>query len=303
MKRRSAQTGYKGQAGQALAEFNVAAVFVLVPVFLVIPLVAKYIDVRHTAVQSARYTAWERTVWFEPSTTPKASDAPFRSQAQIERAADARILGMGGRPVTQNDWGRDITDGELNPYWKDPAANPLVSVAANSAMADQLNEQEVPSRAYVVFDGLQRLEDMVNEGTNYVANIFGVTAPRMDLVGKYHFEGFYRTETRIPVNNVPRVASFGQGGGVFENLNLVMQGQAALIADGWAASDRSQFAAWTDDYVPTRALRAGFEPIQRVISIMHPEVSPGNLEMGYIDTNAVPTSDIAPECPNGICNY
>ena len=47
-----------------MIELLIAAGFVLVPLFLAIPLLGKYLDLRASAVQTARYAAWERTVWY-----------------------------------------------------------------------------------------------------------------------------------------------------------------------------------------------------------------------------------------------
>lgn len=52
------------QRGQAMVEAIVAAALVMVPLFLAIPIIAKYQDIRVHVVQGARYAAWERTVWF-----------------------------------------------------------------------------------------------------------------------------------------------------------------------------------------------------------------------------------------------
>ena len=47
--------------GQAMTELTVASAWILVPLFLLIPLLGKYIDLRHTAIQAARYATWERS--------------------------------------------------------------------------------------------------------------------------------------------------------------------------------------------------------------------------------------------------
>ena len=51
------------QKAQALTEFIITAAFVLVPLFLMVPLIAKYIDIKHATINAARYQAWEYTVW------------------------------------------------------------------------------------------------------------------------------------------------------------------------------------------------------------------------------------------------
>jgi hypothetical protein len=47
-----------------MIEAVIACALVLVPLFLAIPILAKYQDIRFHVVQGARYAAWERTVWF-----------------------------------------------------------------------------------------------------------------------------------------------------------------------------------------------------------------------------------------------
>ena len=53
------------QRGQAMTEFVISATYVLIPLFIAIPLLAKYIDIKQASVQAARYAAWEYTVWYD----------------------------------------------------------------------------------------------------------------------------------------------------------------------------------------------------------------------------------------------
>ena len=318
-------------SGQALAEFNVAAVFVLMPVFLLIPLVGKYIDLRHTAVQSARTVAWERTVWFERSTNgtdtvPVASTAPARSNSEVQRAAVARLLGNGSRPLQAQDWGTDMTDSELNPFWRDHRGDRLVTLAPNDSINTQGPDQPLPSTGYREMARLDEVDDSINGVLSYgntiknqiesLASSLGLPLdlpgiPSVNIFRKFHFEGFYAPVTRLPVNNVEGLASFGEPGGVFDDLNLVMSGQAALIADGWTAEGSAQFAEWVDDYVPTKALKPFLTPFQELASYrapvlgvsLAPELAPGKLRIGYVHMGPVPTSDIIPACPDGLCSY
>lgn len=45
------------ERGQAMTEFLISASFVLVPLFLGISLLGKYIDIKHAGIQAARYQA------------------------------------------------------------------------------------------------------------------------------------------------------------------------------------------------------------------------------------------------------
>ena len=51
-----------------MTEFLICASFVLIPLFLGLSMLAKYIDIKQAAVQAARYEAWEYTVWYATDT-------------------------------------------------------------------------------------------------------------------------------------------------------------------------------------------------------------------------------------------
>ena len=52
------------ESGQAMTEFQICAAYVLIPLFLMVPLLAKYIDIKHATISAARYQAWEYTAWY-----------------------------------------------------------------------------------------------------------------------------------------------------------------------------------------------------------------------------------------------
>ena len=62
----SSKAAYKrrqlpAQAGQALTEFLVVAL-ALIPLFLLIPMIAKYQDIGHSTQMASRYAAFEATI-------------------------------------------------------------------------------------------------------------------------------------------------------------------------------------------------------------------------------------------------
>jgi len=60
------------QTGQAMPEFIVFALFVMVPVFLAIPVLGKIADMNQKTVLASRYGAWERTI-ATPTAKPEAT--------------------------------------------------------------------------------------------------------------------------------------------------------------------------------------------------------------------------------------
>ena len=57
--------------GQAMAEFVVMTAGCLLLLFVLVPVVAKLSDMSYKAQELARYTAWERTVWYNSSSLLK----------------------------------------------------------------------------------------------------------------------------------------------------------------------------------------------------------------------------------------
>ena len=110
------------QSGQAMTEFNITAMFLLVPLFLIIPLIGKYIDIRHSSVQTARTAAWERTVWFEQENWPRdAGRAQFKSERDIERVATMRSMADTDKTFNIADWRTDIENEQINLHWRNHA--------------------------------------------------------------------------------------------------------------------------------------------------------------------------------------
>ena len=76
-------SGKSGQSGQAMTEMVIAASFVLIPLFLLIPWLGKYIDLQQSAIQAARYEAWEYTVWYNDVATEAPAGAVDQNGSQI----------------------------------------------------------------------------------------------------------------------------------------------------------------------------------------------------------------------------
>ena len=319
------QPKYK-QQGQAIAEFNVTAAFLLVPLFVLIPLTGKYIDMKQSSVQAARYMAWERTVWFENA--PKyTSTAAVKSAAQIEKETISRLFGNTDRLVSSSDK-NTLDDSEVNLLWKDNAGRNLVETDNVSAKFPD-GDEALPSAAYKAFDITTNLLDT---GANLVGNklvdgldwfnkqankYLGIAPikplpkkPLFDITSKFHFEGYYRPEVKIAVNNLPYMK-------VFDSLDLEMVSHAAIVTDAWYAAgnegkskEDTQFAKWTDSFVPFAIVRKPFSYAQDIFSYKYgilpsiaPELAKDKLIFGYVDTDPVKDSSEIPDCPGGLCAY
>ncbi len=95
-----------------MTEFVIAAAFVLLPLFVFIPMFGKYIDMKHSAIQAARYQAWEYTVWYNDIDDRgilenfNSGDAGFiipeKTQAETLNEARVRTMSRVGFYETDN---------------------------------------------------------------------------------------------------------------------------------------------------------------------------------------------------------
>lgn len=147
-------SGKSRQSGQAMTEMVIAASFVLVPCFLLIPLLGKFIDLNHSTIQAARYEAWEYTVWYNDVNTEAPVNAvdknnsliamPEKSIVELQAEARQRFFSReayssdpGERDlINEGTW--DITD--ANPLWQDHLGNSLL---ANTVEIDSFVESSV----------------------------------------------------------------------------------------------------------------------------------------------------------------
>lgn len=102
--------------GQSIVEFLVLAL-VLVPLFLTLPLLGKYLDLAHATEQAARYAAFETTV--------SGPAAPARTEARLAAEIRQRFFSTSDAPIRTGASVGD-THAERNPLWSDHRGQPLI---------------------------------------------------------------------------------------------------------------------------------------------------------------------------------
>lgn len=132
--RRSART----QRGQSLLEFIVLAL-VLVPAFIALPLLGKYLDLAHATELAARYVVFESTVTRSgPSTF---SDEQWA--AQVRR----RFFSRAEAPIKSGDVAGDF-DAHRNPLWTDHRGQALLPTFATDVRVEsRLRSHAAPATA------------------------------------------------------------------------------------------------------------------------------------------------------------
>lgn len=116
--------------GQSTVEFLVLAV-VLLPLFLIVPLLGKQLDIAQTAASASRYVAFEGTV------RHGSSQPPWKSDAQLADEVRRRFFSASTAPVKTDDVAGDFA-AHRNPLWTDHRGDALLpSFAANVGAASR----------------------------------------------------------------------------------------------------------------------------------------------------------------------
>ena len=103
--------------GQALTEFIVLSL-VLVPIFLLLPMIGKYQDIAHQAQMASRYAAFDAMI-------DNGTTAPWKPEAQLADEVRRRFFTNPDAPIKTLDVAGE-TDNYHNPMWVDPAGKYLI---------------------------------------------------------------------------------------------------------------------------------------------------------------------------------
>ena len=119
-----------GQHGQAMVEF-VIAMLVLLPIFFMIPILGKYLDIKMATISAARYEAWERTVAY-PSSTSWAQHT--KTQAVLRQEI---IDNFYAPPNNQKQWNDNKSKALLLPFNPNATATTTNYSDSNISLSNQ----------------------------------------------------------------------------------------------------------------------------------------------------------------------
>ena len=134
---------------------------VLLLLFVLVPVVAKLADMSYKAQELARYTAWERTVWYSPYGQEK-DDLPsqidttngylaIRSDADIRNSAEQRLLPFEAtsRALAASDIDQPTANNRL---WRWTHSGQTMASAGSAANNASLAKTATPGLAYTIID-------------------------------------------------------------------------------------------------------------------------------------------------------
>lgn len=209
--------GRRGQqAGQALTEFLVVAL-AIVPLFLLVPMIAKYQDIGHVTQMASRYAAFDATI-NNPST------GGMKDPGMLAQEVRRRFFSNIDAPIRTNDAAGNFR-AHQNAFWRGPNNEPLIAdintVAVNLAPA----------------------------GSG------GIAMSALNGAGSaFRLQGtpLYRSNVGVPlVNLLAGITSYEP----FDRLNLSVERSTTVLVDGWSARSIAQARERTERSLPvTQAL-------------------------------------------------
>ena len=262
--------------GQALVEFIIAATLVIVPVFLIIPMLGKYIDIKSSTVQAARYAAWERTVWYGAAASSDDWDANTKDDTAIGHEVAQRLYSDATTAKFQDSDQSATTfaGGSAKSLWKDRAGNALL--ASYGDIGDSQSNDSSPGT-------LNEIMKPLTDAIDTVSSLLGADF-------KVETDGLYTATVTVNVANgqaIGQVISPAALGGAenFGGLNLTFTAKNVVLGNGWSANGSDMVKSQVEGLVPLSVLAR--DPIKTVLNIFQyataiiaPELMPNNLKIG-----------------------
>jgi hypothetical protein len=205
--------------GQALTEFIVMAL-VLVPLFLLIPMVAKYQEMAHATQMASRYVA------FEAATRNSSTPGGFKPETQLKDEVARRFFSNADAAIKTNDVAGDFA-ANRKPFWVDQKGDPLLkSFGSDIAVSFGESNGSHHTDAYIgADDGKPFEKSLIN-----VRKELGLDAP-----------GLYRGNVSITVANLPYDSdSYARTYETFKSIGLTMTRSTTILVDAWPAKNADQ---------------------------------------------------------------
>ncbi len=199
----------RGMRGQALTEFLVIAL-ALVPLFLLIPVIAKYQDISHATQMASRYVAFD-------AMTRNDSVSNWKPESELADEVRRRFFSNADAPIKTKDVAGNFKAYQ-NLFWRDPQGNALIKdfnndVTISFGFANSATHGGAFSGA--------------SDGTPFLlGNELGLRA-----------RGIYTANVEVKLAKLPAGLKFYEP---FDKINLAVTRSTSLVIDPWTAKDPQQ---------------------------------------------------------------
>ena len=254
--------------GQALTETLVAFI-VLVPIFVLIPYLGKYLDVKHKAEDSARYALWERTVFADPGASWDAGENQ-KSDARIAAEARTRLIEEPRAPIAAQ-----TEPGARNPLWEDHTGGDLVALVDFDIDVSESREPFPYGLRGRTFLGkpasLSLFGSLAQDGLpllNQLDGLSSILGGAFDFTLGLNDQGYAQSRTQIPVADLPTFTRFGATLDIdVSNGTRQFSATGAILTDPWVPGSEAGYRNRLDGLV-----------VDEIVSFL---VAPGTFTFGF----------------------
>ncbi len=245
MSGRTLRGGHGRQGGQALTEFIVAAL-VLLPLFLLLPMLAKYQDMAHATQMASRYVAFEATT----RNDGMGSNA-FKPEAVLAAEVRRRFFSNSDAPIKTGDVAGDFR-GSQNLFWRTPQGGSLIA-EFDRDVTISFGDAHGTSHA----QGFSSASD---------GQPFDLSAGNIRSAMGLKADGIYTANVDVKVADIESSeGNFAHSYDALRAIGLRIERHTSLSVDSWTASGPQQVEDRIDQTVlfPGRALR----PLTPVVGV------------------------------------
>lgn len=200
----------RARHGQALTEFLIVAI-ALVPLFLLMPVIAKYQDISHATQMASRYIA------FDAFTRNDSASSGWKPESQLADEVRRRFFGNTDAPIKTNDAADDF-DANQNPFWSDPRGDSLIKDIDNDV------------KVSFGFDNSSSHDDAFSSASD---GLPFVLRNQLDLRAR----GIYTANVSVALANLPAGLAFYEP---FDRIDLSIARGTSVLIDPWTAKNPQQ---------------------------------------------------------------
>lgn len=229
--------------GQALTEFLVVAL-ALVPLYLLMPLIAKYQDIAYQTLMASRYAAFDAAVNNEWQNT-------WKDPAQLAGEVRRRFFSKADAPIKTNDTAGNFT-AHRNAFWYGPTNEPLIA-DFDADVAISFGPSRNPAQG----------GSLTSASDAKPFNGAGNTEVETHIADQLSLKttGIFTGNVSVKLANAPSSLSMYQP---FDKIDLSIRRHTSVVVNGWDAANAKQVVSRIDSklLVPGTALR----PVQPVVA-------------------------------------
>lgn len=198
------------QRGQALTEFLVLA-FALMPLFLLMPMIARYQDIVSATQQASRYVA------FAATTRNDTVTAGWTPEGELANEVRRRFFGNSDAPIKTKDGAKD-EESYRSAFWRGPTGDPLIASFGDVNVSFGGNNGTQHAQAFT----------SINDRASFsgVDGILGLST-----------RGIYRANVSVKLAKLPANLKFYEP---FDKIDLSITRHASVLLDPWTANSPSQ---------------------------------------------------------------